>query len=180
MRRKFNDSSAGVLTTKTKKEGKNMSATTETKKTTAATSETIAGLFHEAMRSYGKALTAGIQLQEESVNLWKDLISELGSPEEFQTKLESMRPDAFPQARKRMEEFVETFNRTSNQTIALFEKTLGVYEATSVPEAQRRVHDLIESSLTALRVDVHSAMNTNAKIIVDWKELVDGSGPAVK
>jgi len=46
-----------------------------------------------------------------------------------------------------------------------------------VPEAQRRVYDLIESSLTALRIDVHSALNTNAKIITDWKELVDRFGP---
>jgi hypothetical protein len=78
---------------------------------------------------------------------------------------------AFPQARQRMEEFVETFNRTSNQTIDLFEKTLTVYQATSVPEAQRRVQDLIESSLTTLRVNVHSALNTNAKIIASWQEL---------
>jgi len=156
-----------------------MSAT-RTKKATAATSETVAELFHEAMRSYEKALTAGIQLQEESVNLWKDLLSKLGSPEEFQAKLESMRADAFPQARKRMEEFVETFNRTSNQTIDLIRKTLGVYQATSVPEAQRRVQDLIESSLTALRTNVQSALNTDAKIITDWKELVDRFGPAAK
>ncbi len=81
---------------------------------------------------------------------------------------------------KRMEGFVETFNRTSNQTIDLFEKTLGVYQATSVPDAQRCVHDLIESSLSALRVNVHSALNTNAKIIASWKELVDRFGPAVK
>jgi murein L,D-transpeptidase YcbB/YkuD len=160
-----------------------MSATerhTETNKATAATSETIAEPFQEAMRSYEKALTAGIQLQEESVNLWKDLLTKLGSPEEFQAKLESMRADAFQKARERMEEFVETFNRTSKQTIDLFEKTLSVYQAASVPEAQRRVHDLIESSLSALRVNVHSALNTNAKIIADWKELVDRFGPAAK
>src|SRR5271167_1617507 len=72
---------------------------------------------------------------------------------------------------KRGEEFVETFNRMSNQTIDLFEKTLGVYQATSVPDAQRRVQELIESSLTTLRVNVHSALNTNAKIIASWKEL---------
>jgi hypothetical protein len=113
------------------------------------------------------------------VNLWKDLLSKLGSPEEFQAKLESMRADAFPQARERMEEFVETFNRMSNQTIDLFEKTLSVYQATSVTDAQRRVHDLIESSLTALRINVHSALNMNAKIITDWKELVR-FGPGVK
>ena len=156
-----------------------MSAT-DTKKATAATSEIINEVFHDAMRSYEKALKSGIQLQEESVNLWKNLLTKLGSPEEFQAKLESMTADAFPQARKRMEEFVETFNRTSNQTIDLFEKTLGVYQATSVTDAQRRVHDLIESSLSTLRVNVHSALNTNAKIIASWKELADRFGPAAK
>ena len=156
-----------------------MSAT-ETKKATAATSENINEFFHEAMRCYEQALKSGIQLQEESVNLWKDLLSKLGSSEEFQAKLESMTKETFPKARERMEEFVETFNRTSKQTIDLFNKTMGVYQATSVPEAQRRVHDLIESSLTALRTNVHSALDMNAKIIGDWKELVDRFAPAKK
>ena len=152
----------------------------DTKKATAAAPEAIDEIFHEAMRSYEKALKSGIQLQEESVNLWKDLLTKLGSPEEFQAKLQSMTADTFPKARQRMEEFVETFNRTSNQTLDLFEKTLGVYQAASVTDAQRRVQDLIESSLSALRVNVHSALNTNAKMIADWKELVDRFGPAVK
>ena len=148
--------------------------------TQKATSETIDKVFQEAMRSYENALKSGIQVQEESVNLWKDLLTKLGSPEDFQAKLESMTANAFPKARERMEEFVETFNRTSNQTVSLFEKTLSVYQATSVPEAQRRMHDLIESSLATLRVNVHSALNTNAKLIASWKELADRFGPAVK
>ena len=156
-----------------------MSAT-DTKKATAPTSASMDELFHEVMRSYEKALKSGIQLQEESVNLWKDLLTKLASPEDLQAKLESMTADVFPKARKRMEEFVETFNRTSTQTIDLFEKTLGVYQATSVTDAQRRVQDLIESSLMTLRVNVHSVLNTNAKIIVSWKELTDRFGPAVK
>jgi ribosomal 50S subunit-associated protein YjgA (DUF615 family) len=152
----------------------------ETKKTTAATSGATGQLFQEAMRSYEEALKSGTQLQEESVNLWKELLTKLGSPEELQAKLESMTAHTLPEARKRMEEFLETFNRTSDQTIDLSKKTLGVYQATSLTDAQRRVQDLIESSLTALRVNVHSAMNTNAKIIADWKELVDRIGPAEK
>ena len=153
-----------------------MSAT-ESKK---AAPEAFTEVFHDAMRNYEAALKSGIQLQEESVNLWKELLTKLGSPEEFQAKLESMTAVAFPEARKRMEEFVEAFYRMSNQTIDLFGKTLGVYQATSVTDAQRRVQDLIESSLTALLVNVHSAMNTNAKIITSWKELADRFGPTVK
>jgi flagellar hook-basal body complex protein FliE len=136
---------------KTKKRRKEKMSGTDAKKAAGATSQTFNEVFHEAMRSYEKALKSGIQLQEESVNLWKDLLTKFGSREEFQAKLESMTADTFPQARERMEEFVETFNRTSNQTIDLFQKTVGVYQAASVPDAQRRLHDLIESSLTALR-----------------------------
>jgi hypothetical protein len=138
-----------VLTTKTKKK---MSAT-ENKKATAATSETIADPFHEAIHDYEQALKSGIQLQEESVKLWKDLLTKLGSPEELQAKLESMRADVFPKARERVEEFAETFDRMSKQTIDLFEKTLRVYQAASVTDAQRRVQDLIESWLAALQVN---------------------------
>ena len=78
----------------------------------------------------------------------------------------------------RREEFVETFNRVSNQTIDLFEKTLGVYQATTVSDAQRRIQDLIESSLSALQVNVHTGLNTNAKIIASCKELAGGFSPA--
>ena len=100
----------------------------EPKKAAETTSQAFSAVFDEAMRSYEKALKAGIQLQEESVNLWKELLTKLGSPEEFQAKLESMTAVAFPEARKRMEEFVETFYRMSNQTIDLFGKTLRVYQ----------------------------------------------------
>jgi hypothetical protein len=162
-----------------KQKRKNMSAR-EPKKAIAAKSEAIGEFFQEAMCTYETALKSGIELQEESVSLWKKLLTKLGSPEELQPKLESMRAHALPESRKRMEEFVETFNRTSNQTIDLFEKTLGVYQATSLTDAQRRMQDLIESSLTALRVNVHSALNTNAKIMTDWKELEDRFGPVTK
>jgi len=156
-----------------------MSAT-EHKKTAPENAPSCEEVFHEAMQSYEKALKAGIQLQEESVKLWKDSLSKLGSPEELHEKLESMNKEAFPKARERMEEFVETFNRMSNQTIDLFGKTVSLYQATTASEAQKRMQDLIESSLTTLRVNVHSALNTNAKIIASWKELADRFGPAAK
>jgi hypothetical protein len=73
----------------------NMSAEA-TKTGTAATSGTIDEVFHEAMRSYEKALKSGIQLQEESVNLWKDLLTKLGSPEELQAKRNSSIVSARP------------------------------------------------------------------------------------
>src|SRR6478752_8297674 len=74
---------------------------------------------------------------------------------------------------KRGEELIETFNRMSDRTIDLFEKTLSVYQAASMPGAQRRVRDLIENSPGALPVKVQSARNTNAEIIASPKQLAD-------
>jgi hypothetical protein len=142
--------------------------------------ETVNELFHEAMRNYENALKSGIELQEESVNLWKSLLTQLGSPEDFQGKLEAMQAEVFPTARKRMEEFVELFNRSSNQTLELFEKSMNVYQAKSVTDAQRRLQDLMESSLATLRSNVHTAMNTNAKIITSWKDMLDRFSPTAR
>lgn len=143
-------------------------------------SQAINEVFREAMISYEKALKSGVQLQEESVSIWKDLLTKLGSPDEFQAKLESLNSHVFPAARRRLEDFVETFNRTSNQTLDLFQKSLNVYQATSITDAQGRIQDLLEASLTTMRVNVHTVLNTNAQIMTSWKELVDRFGPAVK
>jgi len=156
----------------------NPNATTaaETEDKMSAPSEAINEMFHQAMLNYEKALKSGIQLQEESVNLWKDLLSRLGSPEEFQARLENLNRSAFPAARRRLEEFVEIFNRSSNQSLELFERSMGICGASSLTDAQRRIQDLLECSLTTLRVNVHTALNTNAKIMTSWKELVDRFG----
>jgi hypothetical protein len=151
-----------------------------TKEVTGTRSGTIEELYHESMRSYEKALKSCIRLQEKSVNLWKDAFRKFGSAEELQAKFESIAADGVPNVRKRMDEFVETFNRTSNETIHLFRKTLAAYQAASVTEAQRRVRDLIDSSVSALRGNVERALRTNAEIIAACEEIVDRFCPAAK
>jgi hypothetical protein len=153
---------------------------TEEKDKAALPSKAVNELFREALLSYEKALESGVQLQEESVAIWKGLLGKLGSPDEFQAKLEALNSNVFPASRRRLEEFVETFNRTSNQTLDLFEKSLGIYQATSITEAQGRIQELLEASLTTLRVNVHTVLNTNAKIMTSWKELADRFGPTRK
>ena len=134
-----------------------MSAT-HTKEATAATSETIDELSKKATAATSKTIDKLSRKMTAATEATSETIDEVCQ-------------EAMSCYEKCGEEFVGTFNRMSNQTIDLFEKTLGVYQATSVPDAQRRVQDLIESSLSALRVNVHSALNTNAKIIASWKEL---------
>ena len=143
-----------------------------------AHSETINSLFHEAMLAYEKALESGIQLHEDSINLWKELLAKIGTPEALQEKLNSLSADLFPNARKQINKFVETFsmgtmfaNRAGEQAMGLFGKSLAVYQATSISEAQSRMQNLIEETLAIGRENIRTILNTNLKVMGWFKEL---------
>jgi hypothetical protein len=149
---------------------------------TGEPSDTINSLFHEAMLAYEKALESGIQLQEDSVNLWKELLAKIGTPEALRSKLDSVSADLFPNARKGLNDFIETLsigamfaNRTGKQTRELFGKSLSIYQSTSIAEAQHRVQDLIEETLATGRENMRTILNTNARIMGLWKDLAQAN-----
>jgi hypothetical protein len=143
-----------------------------------APSETTNHLFHEAMLDYEKALESGIQLQEDSFKRCKQLLARIGTPEAVQAKLDSLSAELFPLARKGLKEYVETVsigvmfaNRTGEQALDLFGKTLGIYQSGSIAEAQGRVQNLIEETLAAVRGNVRTVVNTNLRIAGLCKDL---------
>lgn len=145
-----------------------------------APSESTNLLFHEAMVAYEKALESGIQLQEESVKLWRDLLARIGSPEALQSKLDSLSANLFPNARKGLNEFVETAsvgamfaNRASRQAMELFGKSLGIYQSASIAEAQLRTQNLIEQAMNVGRENFRTILNTNLKIMTCFKDLAE-------
>ena len=145
-------------------------------------SEITNRLFHEAMLNYEKALESGIQLQEDSIKIWKELLARIGTPEALQSKLDSLSAELFPNARKGLNEFVETFsmgtmfaNRVGGQSIDLFGKALGIYQCASIAEAQQRMQGLIEETLAVGRENIRTVLNTNLKIMGWWKEMAQAS-----
>jgi len=137
-------------------------------KTTSA--KTIKEVFNESMRGYERVLKTGVELQEQSIRLWSDLLSRIGSPDQFQSKLQELNADFLPAFRKQMEEVLGASNLVSNQSVALLRKSTGLLEATSIPDAQRRIQDYLEALMGATRVNVHLALNTTARMMNFWNE----------
>ena len=144
----------------------------------AKPSEAINDLFHQAMLDYEKALEAGIQLQEQSVKFWEDILAQTGSMEALQTKLESLSAEVFPRARKGLEDCIEAVsmnlmlaNRASDQALDLFSRAASVLQSTSISEAQGRLQSLIDHSITATHNDVQRVLNTNARVFGWWAEM---------
>ena len=146
----------------------------------ASPSQTINEVLQEAMLSYEKALKSGIQFQEESVNLWKDLLAKLGTPKTLKQQFELLNSEVYAETRKSLEEIVANFNRSSNQTIELFQKAFSTPPTASFKETQDQLQELVENSLSNLRANVQAALSMNARIINSWKEIASNLAPVEK
>ena len=141
--------------------------------TKPATAESTQEVFKEALKFYEDALKSGIELQEESLKTWKDLLNQVGSPEDLKKKLEALTKDVFPKNSARIEDISKVFQENAKQCTDLFSKTVGVYQSSSLNEGQDRIQDLMESSLTAMRSNVHSVVDTNSQVMKIWNNLLN-------
>ncbi len=146
----------------------------------AASSQTLNEILQEAMLSYEKALKSGIQFQEESVNLWKELLTKIGSPETLKSQLELLNSEVYADTRKSLDEIIATFNRSSSRTIELFQKAFSGQPSSSLKETQEQLQGLVENSLSNLHSNMQSALSMNAKILNSWKEIATNLVPSPK
>lgn len=146
----------------------------------ATPSQTINEVLQEAMLSYEKALKSGIQFQEESVNLWKDLLAKIGTPQAFKGHLELLNSEIYGETRRGLDEIISNFNRSSAQAVELFQKAFSGSPATSIKETQDQLQEIVENSLSNLRANVQAALSMNAKIINSWKEIATNLAPSEK
>jgi hypothetical protein len=143
-------------------------------------SQTLNELLQEAMASYERALKSGIQFQEESVGLWKELLSKIGSPESLKGQLELINSEVYADTRKGLDEIIATFNRSSSRTIELFRKAFSGNPSHSIKETQEQLQDLVENSLSNLHSNIQAALSMNAKILNSWKEIASNLVPSAK
>lgn len=143
-------------------------------------SQTINEVLQEAMVSYEKALKAGIQFQEESVNLWKELLAKIGTQETLKGHLDFMNSGVYADTRKSLDEIIATFNRSSSRTLELFQKAFTGSPSTSIKETQAQLQELVENSLSNLHSNMQAALSMNAKVLNSWKEIASNLVPSAK
>ena len=146
---------------------------TTKKSATTTAADSAQDILKDAIKLYEEALKNGIQLQEESLQLWKNMLAQVGTPDELQQKIEQMTGGVIPESRKKMEEILKVFQDNTSQSMELFNKAMGVYQSTSWQDGQIRVQDLMESSMAAMRTNVHTILDTNTKMMASWTDLVE-------
>lgn len=142
--------------------------TTTAKSAKTAAPESSNEMIQDALKFYEEALKSGIQIQEDLLKIWKEVLDQVGSPEDLRKKLEQLMHEALPKSRERMNDVVALFQQNASQCTDIFSKTVSVYQSGSIPEGQARLHELVETSLGALRNNVHAVVDANTKFMKTW------------
>jgi hypothetical protein len=138
-----------------------------------AAADSTQDILKDAIKLYEDALKNGIELQEESLKLWKDMLVQVGTPDELMEKIEKMTGGVFPEAREKMNEALKLFQDNANQSVDLFKKTMDVCNADSWEEGKTRSQSLMESSLKVMRTNVQTVLDANTKMMDSWTDLVE-------
>lgn len=143
--------------------------------------KTATDLFEGAYKSYEQALKTGIKVQEDTVKMWKDLLSKTTSPNDFQAKFTEMAEDVFPTAKKRMDEALKAVEENYKTSADLLQQAMATCQPGTMAETQNRLRGLWESSLAASRTNVQAVMKANQQILDVWTGLAtNGSKKATK
>lgn len=137
--------------------------------------KTATDLFEEAYKSFDQALKTGIQVQEDTVKMWKDLLGKTSSPTEFQAKFVEMAEGVFPAAKKRMDDALKLIEENYKTSTDLLQQAMKVWQPGSITETQNRIQGLWETSLSAARSNAQAVVKTNQQILDTWTNL-GGSG----
>lgn len=133
-------------------------------------------LFDESFRICEQMLNTGIKIQEETVNLWKNVLCDAPTPTELQKRLSAIVQEGSPASKKRVDEALRSFEEQYRIGADLMQKAAQVWQPGNVAESQNRIRDLWESSLTAVRNNAQSVVKTNQQIVDFWTGVLSSGG----
>ncbi len=134
-------------------------------------------LFEQAMKNYEQALQAGLKLQQESAKWWMDMMTQAGSPQEWQTKVNDMAADSLAMAQKRMEENLKLVEQSSRTSMDLLKKAMETTKTDTAMAGQTKMQELWESSLKAIQGNAAAIGEANAKWVESWLQMAPKSKP---
>jgi hypothetical protein len=129
-------------------------------------------LLDEAGQAYFKTMKSGLKLQEDVTQWWTDQTRSVNGSADWMKKPKEALDQLVRQWQENAEQSLKAMEKNTRQSIDLLNKAFAVGQADSVEAAQKKLNELWESSLEAMRANVQSTLQANAKVAEAWMELV--------
>ncbi|MEZ6190391.1 MAG: hypothetical protein R3C45_03775 [Phycisphaerales bacterium] len=129
-------------------------------------------LLDEAGQAYFKTMKSGLKLQEDVTQWWTDQTRSVNGSADWMKKPKEALDQLVRQWQENAEQSLKAMEKNTQQSIELLNKAFAVGQADSVEAAQKKLNELWESSLEAMRANVQSTLQANAKVAEAWMDLV--------
>jgi hypothetical protein len=121
-------------------------------------------LLDEAGQAYFKTMKSGLKLQEDVTQWWTDQTRSVNGSADWMKKPKEALDQLVRQWQENAEQSLKAMEKNTRQSIDLLNKAFAVGQADSVEAAQKKLNELWESSLEAMRANVQSTLQANAKV----------------
>ncbi len=128
----------------------------------------VTELFEQAVDTFDAAVKAGVKLQEEAARWWSDVLSEAGSAQDWQRKMQSAMAEAIPTAQKNAEEGLRVLDQSTRSSLELLKRAFEAGQSESIAQAQAKAQELWEASLAAMRKNAQAMVQANARAMESW------------
>ncbi len=128
-------------------------------------------LLDEAGQAYFNTMKTGLKVQEDVTSWWTDQVTSVNGSADWTKKLKVVLTQAISQWQDNTEKSLKQMEKNTQQSIDLLNKAFEVGQADSIEAAQKKLNELWETSLDAMRSNVQSTLKANAQVAKAWMEL---------
>lgn len=124
--------------------------------------ERMIELLDEAGQTYFKAMETSLQIQREVSDWWSDQVK--ATPNGWPLDPQQSLSEGVKQWHAHAERAMQTIEQSTQQSVDLLNKAFKVGQAGSVEAAQKKLNELWESSLKAMRDNVQATLSANEQL----------------
>ncbi|MEN6495425.1 MAG: hypothetical protein ABFD16_14185 [Thermoguttaceae bacterium] len=128
-------------------------------------------LFGQAIETFEAAMRTGVKMQEEYTRWFTGMLSDVGSPQEWQSKSQAIISDSIQMAQKNFDESVRMMNQNTKTGLELMQRAFEARQAGSTSDAQAKTREIWETALGALRNNTEAVVQANSRMLETWAEL---------
>jgi polyhydroxyalkanoate synthesis regulator protein len=128
-------------------------------------------LFNQAVETFETAIRTGVKMQEEYARWFAHMLSDVGSPQEWQSKGQTIISESMQMAQKNFDEAIRMMNENTRTGLELMQQAFETRQAGSTSDAQARTREIWETALGALRNNTEAVVQANSRMLETWAEL---------
>lgn len=135
--------------------------------TTAGANE----LFSQAIETFETAIRTGVKMQEEYARWFTHMLGDVGSPQQWQSKGQTIIGESMQMAQKNFDEAIRMMNENTRTGLELMQRAFEARQVSSTSDAQARTREIWETALGALRNNTEAVVQANSRMLETWAEL---------